>query len=130
MRFELSQVISGHFERLNYELFLSWANLEKHLQWHEEMDNAPSQPNSEQEQETTTQQSDNSATGGQFNLRTKNLANLSPSQLKLLKESLGSSNTTHTSVSADESKKHDELKSELDRMEMSDSEGKMSESEN
>ena len=104
--------------------------MEKHLQWHEEMDNAPTQPNSEQEQETTTQQSDNSATGGQINLRTKNLANLSPSQLKLLKESLGSSNATSSSVSTDESKKHDELKSELDRMEMSDSEGKMSESEN
>ena len=104
--------------------------MEKHLQWHEEMDNAPTQPNSEQEQETTTQQPDNSATGGQFNLRTKNLANLSPSQLKLLKESLGNSNATNSSISADGSKKHDELKSELDRMEMSDSEGKMSESEN
>ena len=96
------------------------------------MDNATPQPSSSEQQasqeQETTQQSD--STTGQFTLRTKNLANLSPSQLKLLKESLGNSNTTKTSTPADDSKKHDELKSELDRMEMSDNEGKMSESEN
>ena len=106
--------------------------MEKHLQWHEEMDNATPQPSTSEQQasqeQETTQQSD--STPGQFTLRTKNLANLSPSQLKLLKESLGNSNSTKTSTPADESKKHDELKSELDRMEMSDNEGKMSESEN
>ena len=106
--------------------------MEKHLQWHEEMDNATPQPSTSEQQanqeQETTQQSD--STTGQFTLRTKNLANLSPSQLKLLKESLGNSNSTKSSTPADESKKHDELKSELDRMEMSDNEGKMSESEN
>ena len=102
-------------------MYFSWANLEKHLQWHEEQDNAPTEqlhaePSNEQNQEFTP-------------LRTKNLANLSASQLKLLKESF-EQKESDSEKAAKSDEQQLQLKSELDRMEMSDSEGKMSESEN
>ena len=73
------------------------------------------------------------------NMSKKNLANLSESQLKMLKQSLGkiSHGEGGAEVEESRSKKNGEegilardLKSEPDRMEMSDGEGKMSEGEN
>ena len=101
----------------------------KHLQWHEEQDNAATQTSTT---EQANQEQGNESTHDITPLRTKNLANLSASQLKLLKESFEQKETNNeksTKRSSLDDQQH-QLKSELDRMEMSDSEGKMSESEN
>lgn len=107
----------------------SWAKLEKHLQWHEEADH--SVISSVQGDSSVTHHDDHctesilspttpvSTTTQTAPANKKNLANLSESQLKMLKQSLGKMSNEDKGGSV-----------QPDRMEMSDGEGKMSEGEN
>ena len=91
----------------------SWAKLEKHLQWHEETDHSvvSSQGQSQADHDSPLERA-SIISPTPTSINKKNLANLSESQLKMLKQSLG------------------KMEEKTDRMEMSDGEGKMSEGEN
>ena len=98
----------------------SWAKLEKHLQWHEEADHSviSSAQGDATQEETESILSPTPVSTQTAPANKKNLANLSESQLKMLKQSLGKMSN------------EDKGGSVPDRMEMSDGEGKMSEGEN
>jgi len=128
----------------------SWAKLEKHLQWHEENDHS----NLHGEAETGGHGREESGGGRDspvLGFKSKNLANLSASQYKMLKEMAeaqananssdgkdgdkpggGGQRTGSRTVSRDDGGQSamSDRKSESDRMEMSGDEGKMSEGEN
>jgi len=132
----------------------SWAKLEKHLQWHEENDHSNLHSEAESGQSGGREES-----GGRdspvLGFKSKNLANLSASQYKMLKEMAeaqanaasassdgdnkdgdkpgggGPNQRSSRTVSRDDGRDSmTDRKSESDRMEMSGDEGKMSEGEN
>lgn len=129
----------------------SWAKLEKHLQWHEENDHSNLHSEAESGQSAGREES-SGRDSPILGFKSKNLANLSASQYKMLKEMAeaqanannldvndkdgdktgGKNQRTSRTVSRDDGGESamSDRKSESDRMEMSGDEGKMSEGEN